>query len=57
MINIGEYSELNVVRKSDLGYMLTDGKEEVLLHFKQALCEHEVGDKLKVFIYSDNKSF
>ena len=56
MINIGEYCELNVVRKSDLGYMLTDGKEEVLLHFKQALCEHEVGDKLKVFIYSDKES-
>ncbi|MBR6072008.1 MAG: hypothetical protein IKP77_04155 [Acholeplasmatales bacterium] len=56
MINLAEFIDLNVIRKSDLGYMLTDGKEEVLLHFKQSLSEHEVGDKVKVFIYND-KSF
>ena len=53
MIKLGEFNELSVVRKSDLGYMLTDGKEEVLLHFKQSLSEHEISDKVNVFIYSD----
>ena len=56
MIKLGEYIELNVKRKSDLGYMLTDGKEEILLHFKQSLTEHEISDKVKVFIYSDKAS-
>lgn len=50
---IGEQITLRVVRISDLGYMLSDGKEEVLLHFKQALTEHKVDDKVNVFIYSD----
>lgn len=36
--------------------MLTDGKEEVLLHFKQSLKEHEISENVRVFIYSD-KSF
>ena len=53
MIKLGEFNELQVVRKSDLGYMLTDGKEEVLLHYKQSLSEHEINDKVNVFIYSD----
>ncbi len=56
MINLGEFVELSVIRKSDLGYMLTDGKEEVLLHFKQSLSEHEISDKVRVFIYSDKQS-
>lgn len=53
MIQAGEYQVLNVLRKSDLGYMLSDGKEEVLLHFKQASGEHKAGDEVKVFIYAD----
>lgn len=53
MITIGEYVTLTVARKSDLGYMLTDNKDEVLLHFKQALTEHKEGDSVKVFIYLD----
>lgn len=53
MIQAGEYQVLDVIRKSDLGYMLSDGKDEVLLHFKQATGNHEVGDSVKVFIYAD----
>lgn len=56
MINLAEFIELNVIRKSDLGYMLTDGKEEILLHYKQSLSEHNIGDKVKVFIYSDKNN-
>ena len=53
MINLGEFTKLEVVRKSDLGYMLSDGDEEVLLHFKQAQKEYKNGDKVNVFIYAD----
>ncbi len=55
MINLGEYNNLTVVRKSDLGYMLTDGKEEVLLHFSQSTSEHKDNEEVKVFIYADKK--
>lgn len=53
MIKLGEYNQLTVKRKSDLGYMLTDGINEVLLHYKEAKGEHNVNDTVKVFIYSD----
>lgn len=53
MITIGEYVTLTVERISDLGYMLSDKKDEVLLHFKQSIGEHKEGDSVKVFIYAD----
>ena len=53
MIILGEYQNLKVERISDLGYMLSDGFDEVLLHFKQAKAERKVGDEVRVFIYSD----
>ena len=53
MIKLGEYQTLKVIRISDLGYMLGDESEEVLLHFKQAKRELKVGDSVNVFIYSD----
>ncbi len=53
MITIGDYQDLTVVRVSDLGYMLSDKKDEVLLHFKQAIGEHKEGDTVRVFIYLD----
>ena len=53
MIKLGEYVKLKVKRKSDLGFMLTDGSDEVLLHFSQSLKEHEINDEVTVFIYSD----
>jgi len=55
LIKLGEYNNLTVVRKSDLGYMLTDGNEEVLLHFSQSLSEHKDNEEVKVFIYADKK--
>ena len=53
MINLGEFYKLKVKRLSDLGYMLTDGYDEVLLHFGQSLSEHKVNDEVNVFIYAD----
>lgn len=53
MIKLGEYNQLTVKRKSDLGYMLTDGINEVLLHYKESSREYNVNDTVNVFIYSD----
>ncbi|MCR5647454.1 MAG: hypothetical protein K6F81_04165 [Acholeplasmatales bacterium] len=53
MIKLGEFQKLKVIRLSDLGYMLSDGEEEVLLHFKQASKEYKPEDNINVFIYSD----
>lgn len=53
MIKIGDYNKLKMIRKSDLGYMLSDGSTDVLMHFKQAKEEINVGDEVNVFIYSD----
>lgn len=55
MIKLGEYNVLRVVRKSDLGYMLTDGVTDILMHFKQATKELEINTEVKVFVYSDKE--
>ena len=55
MINLGKYNKLKVIRKSDLGYMLSDGTDEVLMHFRQANCELETGKEVTVFIYTDKE--
>ncbi len=51
----GLYNELTIVRKTDLGYMLKDYEGEVLLHFAEAKSEHNINDKVKVFLYYDKK--
>ena len=51
MIEIGKYNTLKVARKSDLGYMLSDGTDEILMHFRQANAELEIGKEVTVFIY------
>jgi len=56
MITPFEFNELKVLRKSDLGFMLTDGNTEVLLHFREAAGnEYNAGDTVKVFIYLDKE--
>ena len=55
MINLGKYNKLKVVRKSDLGYMLSDGTDEILMHFSQANVELEIGKEVTVFVYSDKE--
>ena len=47
--------ELKIIRKTDLGYMLGEENDDVLLHFKEAHGEHNIGDTLNVFIYFDKK--
>ena len=55
MIKLGEFQKLRVVRLSDLGYMLSDGEDEVLLHFRQAVKEYKPNDMVNVFIYNDGQ--
>ena len=55
MIELGKFYNLKVTRITDLGYMVSDSKEEVLLHFYQSLSEHEIDSNVHVFIYSDKK--
>ncbi len=55
MIRLGEYNKLTVVRKSDLGYMLTDGKDEILMHFKQTTRELNDNEEVSVFVYADKE--
>ena len=53
---IADYNNLKVVRKSDLGYMLSDNENnEVLLHFREAKAEYNTGDNVRVFLYYDKK--
>ena len=56
MIKAFETNTLKVLRKSDLGYMLTDNQTEVLLHFREANDnELNPGDMIDVFIYTDKQ--
>ena len=55
MMQAGLSYELKIIRKTDLGYMLGEENDDVLLHFKEAHGEHNIGDTLHVFIYFDKK--
>lgn len=56
MIILGKRNQLKVIRKSDLGYMLTDGIEEILLHYKEASHELEMNQMVDVYIYTDKEN-
>lgn len=56
MIEIGKRNSLQMVRKSDLGFMLTDGKEEILMHYKESTKELEVGEQVSVYVYTDKEN-
>lgn len=56
MIEIGKMNHLKVVRKTDLGYMLTEGTEEILLHYKEAIGELEPNQTVDVYIYTDKEN-
>ena len=57
-MRLGEYQELNVIKKVDFGiYLAPSGNsdEKVLLPSKQVPEGIRIGDKLKVFLYKDSK--
>ena len=56
MIEIGKLNTLTVKRKSDLGYMLTDGVDEILMHFKESKKELNDNDSVTVYVYTDKEN-
>ena len=56
MIKIGEINSFIVLRKSDLGYMLSNKDEQLLLHFKQTNGEElEINSMIECFVQFDSK--
>lgn len=54
-LQVGTVQELTVLRNIETGYVLTDGKNEVLLHKNEASEELEEKQEVNVFIYHDKK--
>lgn len=55
MIEIGKYNTLRIVRDTQVGLYLSDGKDEILLPNKYVPREFEVGEDLIVFVYLDHE--
>ncbi len=55
MIEIGSYNSLTVSRKTGAGYILSDGRDEVLLPTRLAPEDVAVGSPLSVFVYTDSE--
>lgn len=55
MIDIGKYNELRILKKIDIGLILSDGNDEVLLPYNQVPKEAEIGENLLVFVYTDKE--
>lgn len=49
-------NHLKVLRKTDLGYMVSDGKEEILLHYREAQKELEINQMVDVYVYTDKEN-
>lgn len=54
MIKMGRKNTLEVLRVTDIAYVLTDGIEEIFLHKKQATRDLLEGESVDVFVYFDN---
>lgn len=52
---LGKYNILTVLRESDLAFILTDGRDEIFLHKRQAKGELTPGMEVEVFLYYDNQ--
>lgn len=52
----GTYEVLKVERESPFGYFLSDGVEDVLLHYSERNNEDiQIGDEIEVFLFNDHK--
>lgn len=52
---MGKFNQLTVLRESDLAYILTDGRDEIFLHKRQANGILEDGQVVDAFLYYDNQ--
>ncbi|WP_139367510.1 S1 RNA-binding domain-containing protein [Bacillus alkalicellulosilyticus] len=55
MLLPGHMATLTVARKTNFGYFLTDGTEDILLHKREATRELELDEKVEVFLYHDHQ--
>ncbi len=51
MVAIGQYNDLRIISKTDLGLILTEGNSEILLPYLQVPKNAEIGDNINVFVY------
>lgn len=54
-LKIGKINKLEVLKETDIAYTLTNGKDEVFLHFNQTPRILKVGEKVDAFLYYDQK--
>ncbi len=54
MKNAGEVYSLKVLRKTDIGYMLTDGEDEYFLHNRQSNDELKEDEVVLAFLFYDS---
>jgi predicted RNA-binding protein (virulence factor B family) len=52
---VGYMNKLEVLRETDIAYIITDGTEEIFLHKKQTTTELNEGEEVEVFLYYDNQ--
>lgn len=55
MIEIGKHNILKIVRDTQVGLYLSDGKEDILLPNKYVPRDFEIGEELTVFVYLDHE--
>lgn len=55
MLEYGNLNELTVLKETDIAYTLTNGEEQVFLHFNQTPTKLNIGDKVNAFLYFDQK--
>lgn len=55
MLEYGNLNKLTVLKETDIAYTLTDGEEQVFLHFNQTPNKLNIGDKVEAFLYFDQK--
>lgn len=54
-IKLGQMNELEVLRETDISYVLSDGNEEIFLHKREADGILKEQDRIDVFLYYDNQ--
>ena len=55
MLEYGNINKLEVIKITDIAYTLSDGVNEVFLHFNQSIRELTVGEMVDAFLYYDQK--
>ncbi|RZK81954.1 MAG: RNA-binding protein [Pedobacter sp.] len=51
MVAIGQYNDLRIISKTDIGLILSEGNEDVLLPYTDVPKNVEIGDNITVFVY------